>query len=130
MRKGSSLAHQSGPHTQRAHTAHGIRLGNPTTLFQDRERTVRSVIEADGEVLGQLATELRNRIYDDFADSVFDPTENEYTKIEAHALKRGSKDVSFCEIRVEAWLSAPSMQPHTGCGNQGRGDEQKNQRIP
>ena len=34
-----------------------------TTLFQDRERSVRSVIEADGELLGELATELRNRIY-------------------------------------------------------------------
>ena len=41
-------------------------------------------MEADGELLGQLATELRNRIYDNFAESVFDPTENEYGKIAPH----------------------------------------------
>ena len=54
----------------------GSGLAPPTALFQDRERSVRSVIEGDGEPLGELATELGNRIYADFADSVFDPTGN------------------------------------------------------
>ena len=38
--------------------------------------TVRSGF--NGELLGELATELGNRIYEDFADSVLDPTGNEY----------------------------------------------------
>ena len=52
----------------------------PTALFQDRERSVRSVIEADGELLGELATELRNCIYEDFAVSVFVSTGNKCAK--------------------------------------------------
>ena len=47
----------------------GSNLAPLTAFFQDRERSVSSVIEADGELLGELASELRNRIYDDFADS-------------------------------------------------------------
>ena len=64
----------------------GSNLARPTALFQDRERSVRSVIEADGELLGELATELCNRINEDFADLVFDPTGNKYAKTEANAL--------------------------------------------
>ena len=56
-------------------------LASPVASSQDREHSVRSVIEADGELLGELATELRNRIYEDFADLVFDPTGNEYAKL-------------------------------------------------
>ena len=68
-------------------------LAPPTALFQDRERSVRSVIEADGEILCEFTTELRNCIYDDCTDSVSDPTGNEYAKIEANAVKRGSKEL-------------------------------------
>ena len=64
------------------------------------------MIEADGELLGVLATELCNRIYEDFADSVFDPTGNEYAKIEANAWKRGPKDVCFCKLELK-----PGSQP-------------------
>ena len=64
------------------------------------------MIEADGELPGELATELRNRIYEDFAHSVFDPTGKEYANIEANALKRGPKDVSFCKLELK-----PGSQP-------------------
>ena len=84
----------------------GSDLAPPTALFQDRERSVRSVIEADGDLLGELATELCNGIHEDFADSVFDPTGNQYTKIEANALKRGPKDVGFCKLELK-----PGSQP-------------------
>ena len=84
----------------------GSDLAPPTALFQDRERSVWSVIEAGGELLGELAAELRNRIYPDFADSVFDPTGNEYAKIEANALKQGPKDVSLCTLELK-----PGSQP-------------------
>ena len=73
-------------------------LAPPTALFKDRESSVRSLIEADGELLGELDTGLRNRIYEAFTDSVFDPTGTEYAKIEANALNRGPKDVSFCKL--------------------------------
>ena len=55
----------------------GSDLAAPTAFFQDRERSVRSVIEADGEIFGEFATELPNRIYEDFRDSVLHPTGNE-----------------------------------------------------
>ena len=55
----------------------GSDLAPPTPLFQDGKGSVRSVIEANGELPGELATKLRNRIYEDFADSVFNPTGNE-----------------------------------------------------
>ena len=84
----------------------GSDLAPLTALFQDREHPVRSVIEADGEILGELATELRNCINEDFADSVFDPTGNEYGKIDVNALKRGPKDVSFCKLELK-----PASQP-------------------
>ena len=64
------------------------------------------MIKADGELLGELATRLRNRICDDFADSVIDPTGNEYAKIEANALKRGPNDVNFCKLELK-----PGSQP-------------------
>ena len=84
----------------------GSNLAPPTALFQDRELSVRSVIEADGELLDDLATEPRNRIYEDFANSVFGPPGNEYTKIEANASKRGRKDVTFCKLDFK-----PGSQP-------------------
>ena len=59
------------------------------------------MIEADGEILGELATELRNRINEDSADSAFHLTGNEYAKIEANALKRGPKDVRFCKLELK-----------------------------
>ena len=73
-------------------------LAPPTALFKDREISVRSLIESDGELLGELDTGLRNSIYEDFADSASDPTGTEYAKIEANALKRGPKNVSFCKL--------------------------------
>ena len=84
----------------------GSNLAPPTALFEDRECSVRSVIEADGEFLGEFLTKLRNRIYEDFADSVFDPTGNNYVKIKANALKRGPKDVSFSNLEFK-----PGSQP-------------------
>ena len=95
------MAHGGGSHKQRVHTAHEIRLGAPTALFQDRECSVKSLIEVDGELLGELATKLPNRIYEDFADSVFNPTGNKYAKFEGNALKRGPKDVSFCKLGLK-----------------------------
>ena len=83
-------------------------LASPTGLFQNRGRRVRSVIEADGELLGELATDLRKRIYEDFADSVFDTTRNEYAKIEANALKRGPNDVSFCKLELKHVSQPPA----------------------
>ena len=80
--------------------------GLAPSLFQARERSVRSVIEADGELLGELATELRICSYEDFADSVLDPTGNKYAKNEANALKRGPEDVSFCKSKLK-----PGSQP-------------------
>ena len=79
----------------------GSDLASHTALFQDRKRSVRSLIEADGKLLGDLAIELRNRIYKDFEDSVFAPLENKYAKIAAIALKRGPKDVSFCKLELK-----------------------------
>ena len=79
----------------------GSILAPPTALFQDRDCSVMSVIEADGELFGELATELRNCIHEDFADLAFDPTGNEYAKIEANALQRGPKDVSFCKLELK-----------------------------
>ena len=73
-------------------------LAPPTALSQDRERSVRSVPEAPGELLGELATKLRIRIYEYFADSVFHPTGNQYAKVEANALNRIPKDVIFCKL--------------------------------
>ena len=64
------------------------------------------MIEADGELLGDLATKLRNRIYEDFADSVFDPAGKNSGKMEVNALKRGPKDVSFCKMQLN-----PGSQP-------------------
>ena len=84
----------------------GSDLTPPTALFQDRKRSVSSVIITHGELLGELATELRNCIQEDFADSVFDPTGNKYTKVEAHALKRGRKYLSFCNFNLR-----PGSQP-------------------
>ena len=84
----------------------GSDLAPPNALFQDRERSVRSFIEADGEPLGELPSELRNRIYEDFADLVWDPTWNEYAKIEANFSKRGPKNVNFCVLALN-----PGSQP-------------------
>ena len=84
----------------------GSDLAPPTALFQTRERRFRSVIEADGGLLGELATELRNRIHEDLADSVFDPTGNKYAKFEADALKQGPKQVTFCKLELK-----PGSQP-------------------
>ena len=84
----------------------GSDLAPPTAVFHDRERSLRSVIEGDGEFRGELATKLRNCVYQVFADSVFDRTRNEYAKIEANALKRGPKDVSFCKLELK-----PGSQP-------------------
>ena len=53
-----------------------------------------------------LPPSLRQHIYDDFADSLFDPTGNEYANIKANALKRGWKDVSFCKLEL-----IPGSQP-------------------
>ena len=64
------------------------------------------MIEPDGELLGELATELRNRINEDFADSVFDATGKEYAKMEANASKPGGKDLSFCKSELK-----PGSQP-------------------
>ena len=55
-------------------------LAPPTALFQGTELSVKSVDEADGELLGALATELCSRIYEDFADSVFDPIRGTNTR--------------------------------------------------
>ena len=59
----------------------GSDLVPPTALFQDGERSLRSLIEADGELLGELATELRNCIYEDFAVSMFVSTGNKCAKL-------------------------------------------------
>ena len=107
----------------------GSDLAPPAALFQDRERSVRSVIGADGELLGELPTELRNRIYEDFADLVFDPMGNEYAKVEANALKRGPKDVSFCKLELK-----PGSQPRACNSIRAVGikaeEIKKNQMIP
>ena len=58
--------------------------------------------------------------------SMFDPTGNEYAKIEANALKRGSKDVSFRKLELK-----PGSQP--GACNLIRAvgikDEERNKEI-
>ena len=94
----------------------GSDLAPPSDLFQDRERSVRSGIEADGELLGELATDLRNRIYEDFVDPVLDPTGNEYSKIEANALKRGPKDVSFCRLELKHGSQPRACSPIRAVG--------------
>ena len=104
----------------------GSDLAPPTALFQDRERIVRSVIEADGELLGELAIELRKRIYEDFADSVFDPTGNEYAKIEANALKRGPKDMSFCKLELKPGSQPRACNPIRAVGIK---EEEMNKKI-
>ena len=104
----------------------GSGLVPPTTLFQNREHSVRSVIEADGELLGQLATELRNRIYEDFADSVLDATGYEYMKVEANALKRGAKDVSFCKLELKPGSQPRACNPIPAVGNK---EEEMNKKI-
>ena len=104
----------------------GSDLAPPTALFQNRERSIRSVIKADGELLGELATELRNRIYEDFADSVFDPTGNEYAKMEANALKRGPKDMSFCNLEWKPGSQPRACNPIRAAGIK---EEEMNKKI-
>ena len=104
----------------------GSDLAPPTALFQDRERSVSLVIEADGELLGELATQLHNRIYEDFADSVFNPTGKEWQKIEAHALKRGPKDVSFCKLELKPCSQPRACNPIRA---EGIKEEEMNQKI-
>ena len=104
----------------------GSDLAPPTALFQNKECSVRSVIEANGELLGQLATELRNRIYEDFADSVFDPTGNESAKIEANAFKRGPKDVSFCKLELKPGSQPRACNPIRAVGIK---EEEMNKKI-
>ena len=104
----------------------GSDLAPPTALFQDRERSVRSVIQADGELLGELATELRNRIYDNFADSVFDPTGKEYAKIEANVLQRVRKDVSFCKLELKPGSQPRACNPRRALGIK---DEEMNKKT-
>ena len=104
----------------------GSDLAPPAALFQDREHSDTSVIEADGELLGELATELRNRIYEDFADSVFDPTGNEYAKIEANALMWGPKDLSFCKLELKPGSPPRACNPIRAVGIK---EEQINKKI-
>ena len=104
----------------------GSDLAPPTVLFQDRERSVRSLIEADGELLGELATELCNGIYEDFADSVFDPTGNEDAKIEANALERGPKDVSLCKLELKPGSQPRPCSPIRAVGSK---EEEMNKKI-
>ena len=94
----------------------GSDLAPPTTLFQDRECISRSVIKADGKHLVELATELRNRNYEDFADSVFDHRGYKYAEIEAIALKRGPKDVSFCKLALTHGSPARACNPIRAVG--------------
>ena len=74
------------------------------------------MIEADGELLGESATELCNRMYEDFANSVFDPTGNKYQKIEANSLKRGPKDVSFCKLELKPGSEPQACNPIRAVG--------------
>ena len=104
----------------------GSFLAPPTALFQDRERSDRSVIEAHGALLGELATELCNRIHEEFADSVFDHTGNEYAKIEANALKRGPKDVSFCKLELKPGSQPRACNPIRAVGTK---EEEMNRKI-
>ena len=94
----------------------GSDLAPPTALFQDRERSARSVNEADGQLLGELAPEPLHCIYDDFVDSVFDPKEKEYAKIEATALKRGPKDASFCKLELKLGSQPRACNPIRAVG--------------
>ena len=104
----------------------GSDFAPPNALFQDRERSVGSVIEADGELLGELATELRNRMYEDSADSVFDPTGNEYAKIEGNALKGGPKYVSFCKLELKPGSQPRACNPVRAVGIK---EEEMNKKI-
>ena len=90
--------------------------GYPVPLLGTKLAPLLLCLAAMSIVLGQLLrlmgscldlpASLRWRIYDDFSDSVFDPTGNKYAKIEANALKRGAKNVSFCKLEL-----IPSSQP-------------------
>ena len=104
----------------------GSHLAPPTGTLQDRERSVRSVIEAHGELLGELSIEPRNRIYENLADSVFDPTGNEYVKIEANALKRGPKDGTFCKLELKPGSQQRVCNPIRAVGIK---EEEMNKKI-
>ena len=68
--------------------------------FSRMDLYVRLVIETDGDLLGDLAASLRPRNYGNLVDLVFEPTRNEYAKMEANELQRGLKDVSFCKLEL------------------------------
>ena len=104
----------------------GSDLAPPTALFHDRDCSVRSAIEADGELLGELATELCNRIYEDFADLVFASLGNEYAKIEANALKQGPKDVNFCKLELKPGSQPQACNPIRAVGIK---EEEMNKKI-
>ena len=104
----------------------GSDLAPRTALFQDRECSVRSVIEANGELLGELASELHSRINEDFADLVFDPTGKEYAKVQANALKPGPKGVSFCKLELKAGSQPRACNPIRAVGTQ---EEEMNKKI-
>ena len=88
------------------------------------------MIEAHGDLLGELAIELRDRIYEVFADSVFDPTGNKYAKFEANTLKRGPKDVSFCKLKLKPGSQPQACNPIGAVGMTEDEINKKDQRIP
>ena len=109
----------------------GSDLAPPTALFQDSERVVR----------GQLSQLMVSSLVSwppSFATASMRTLQIRCSTLwgtntrnfKGQCLEARSKGREFLPIGVEAWLSTPSLQPHTCCGNQGRGYEQKNQSIP
>ena len=94
----------------------GSDLAPPTAWFQDRQRSVRSVTEADGELLGRLATGLCNRIYEDFADSVCDHMGNEYAKHWSQCLEARSKGGEFCKLELKPGSQTRACNPIRAVG--------------
>ena len=57
---------------------------------------------------------------------MFDPTGNEYAKIEANALKQGPKDLSSCKLKLKPGSQPRACNPIQALGIR---EEEMNQNI-
>ena len=69
--------------------------GNPVTIFRTRDKSVRSVIEADAE--HPHCQDYRNWIYNRFKDTVFKEGGNHWSEIEKNNNKRGPNGICVLE---------------------------------
>ena len=61
---------------------------------------------------------------------MFHPTGNEYGKIEANALKRGPKDVSFCKLELKHGCQPRACYLIRAVGIKEEERNKKNKRFP